>query len=403
MGPLVPEVFSQDFNFVIALIIGFFFGFVLEQAGFSSSKKLTGLFYGYDFVVLRVFFTAGVTAMLGLLFMGNLGMIDLTAIYIQPTFLYSALLGGGIMGLGFIIGGFCPGTSIVAATTGKIDAMVFVLGGGIGVYVFGEIYPAVEAFYKGHNLGALTAFDVMSISPGLFAFLLAAVALLTFILTDKIEDKVNKIKPDIKQPFFKNPRNKYVYWGIAFVAFSVYLIFMDNYQDKALANLKPEKIKLMQQVKSIKPIELAYRIIDNSDELSIVDVRDAEHYKNYTLPGADNISFENIFNKDSYYKIVKNPKTIVFIDKDGETAMKAAALSIQYGKNIAYYLDGGVRAFREQLADIPKLDSNCQDLSKIADYKFLLTAKEKLELIAKQIAERKAVPKIRKAKSPGGC
>jgi hypothetical protein len=65
MGPLVPYVISVEFSLVIAFFIGIAFGFILEQAGFSSAKKLVGLFYGYDFTVLRVFFTAGITAMTG--------------------------------------------------------------------------------------------------------------------------------------------------------------------------------------------------------------------------------------------------------------------------------------------------------------------------------------------------
>ena len=112
MGPLVPFIISEEFSLVLALLIGIAFGFILEQAGFSSTKKLVGLFYGYDFTVLRVFFTAGITAMAGVLLLGHYGLLDLEIIYVNPTFVKSALLGGGIMGAGFIIGGFCPGTSV---------------------------------------------------------------------------------------------------------------------------------------------------------------------------------------------------------------------------------------------------------------------------------------------------
>ncbi|MBN1926339.1 MAG: YeeE/YedE family protein, partial [Prolixibacteraceae bacterium] len=128
MGPLVPYIISEEFNLIVALLIGIGFGFILEQAGFSSTRKLVGLFYGYDFTVLRVFFTAGVTAMVGVLLLGHYGLLDLSVIYVNPTFLRSALIGGIIMGAGFIIGGFCPGTSVCAAAIGKIDGMLFVLG-----------------------------------------------------------------------------------------------------------------------------------------------------------------------------------------------------------------------------------------------------------------------------------
>ena len=72
MGPVVPifEI-SQELNFLIAFVIGLGFGFALEQAGFSSSRKLAGMFYGYDTTVLKVFFTAAITAMIAVSRMGR--------------------------------------------------------------------------------------------------------------------------------------------------------------------------------------------------------------------------------------------------------------------------------------------------------------------------------------------
>ena len=129
MGPLAPnELISENTNFLLAFFIGIAFGWVLESSGFSSSRKLAGIFYGYDAVVLKVFFTAAITAMLGLLFMSLFGWVDLSLIYVNPTYLTSAIIGGVVMGAGFIMGGFCPGTSFCGAAIGKIDAMVFIAG-----------------------------------------------------------------------------------------------------------------------------------------------------------------------------------------------------------------------------------------------------------------------------------
>ncbi len=180
MGPLVPEIFSAEFNLVIALIIGVAFGFILEQAGFSSTKKLVGLFYGYDFTVLRVFFTAGTVALIGVILFSHFGLLDMDLIYINPTFLRAALVGGGIMGVGFIIGGFCPGTSICAAAIGKIDAMAFVLGAGIGIFIFAEFFPFFEETYKMQNMGALRIDQYFSISPELFGFIFTVIAIASF-------------------------------------------------------------------------------------------------------------------------------------------------------------------------------------------------------------------------------
>ena len=154
MGPLVPFIIGNEFNLIIALIAGIGFGFVLEQAGFSSTKKLVGLFYGYDFTVLKVFFTGGVTAMIGVLWFGHMGILDLSLIYINPTFLVSALVGGAIMGLGFIIGGFCPGTSVCAAAIGKLDGLAFVFRFRFGRAGFCRRLPYVRKNIYCRSLGA---------------------------------------------------------------------------------------------------------------------------------------------------------------------------------------------------------------------------------------------------------
>jgi hypothetical protein len=188
MGPLVPqEIIGADWNFFIAFVVGIGFGFVLEQAGFSSSRKLAGVFYGYDTVVLKVFFTAAITGMLGLLFFSLFGWIDLNLIYVNPTFLGSTIVGGIIMGAGFIIGGFCPGTSVCAAAIGKIDAMVFIGGIFLGIFFFAEAYPLLEDFYMSGAMGPLKVSDVLGISGGVMAFLVIIVALIMFKLGELAE------------------------------------------------------------------------------------------------------------------------------------------------------------------------------------------------------------------------
>lgn len=190
MGPLVPqEIIGANWNLFIAFVIGIGFGFVLEQAGFSSSRKLAGIFYGYDAVVLKVFFTAAITAMLGLLFFSLFGWIDLNLVYVNPTFLGSTIVGGIIMGAGFIIGGFCPGTSVCAAAIGKVDAMIFVAGIFAGVFIFAESYPLIESFYMSGSLGPLKMQQLLGVSGGVFALFVVIAALLMFWLAEKAEKK----------------------------------------------------------------------------------------------------------------------------------------------------------------------------------------------------------------------
>jgi len=190
MGPLTDiGVLNSNWELLIALILGIGFGFVLESAGFSSSRKLIGNFYGYDFVVWRVFFTAALTGMVGLMYFSYLDWIDLSLIFVNQTFLGSAIAGGLIMGLGFIIGGFCPGTSACAAAIGKIDAIVFLGGVFIGIFLFGVTFPLIEDFYNSGALGSIMVYDVLGISAGMFVFLLILFAVASFYFTAVIQRK----------------------------------------------------------------------------------------------------------------------------------------------------------------------------------------------------------------------
>lgn len=190
MGPLsVNELISENTNLFLAFIIGIGFGFILEQSGFSSSRKLAGVFYGYDAVVLKVFFTAAITAMLGLLFFSLFGWIDLNLVYVNPTYLTSAIVGGMIMGVGFIMGGYCPGTSFCAASIGKIDALVFIGGLFIGILIFTLGYNVWNGLYLAKFLGFPKISQTIGLSDGIFAFLLILVALGMFWVAEWAEKK----------------------------------------------------------------------------------------------------------------------------------------------------------------------------------------------------------------------
>lgn len=190
MGPLVVyEIISENVNLFLAFIIGIGFGFVLESNGFSSSRRLAGMFYGYDTTVLKVFFTAAIVGSLGLLFLGLFKWIDLSSIYINPTYLWSTLGGGVIMGAGFIMGGYCPGTSFCAASIGKIDALAFIGGMLIGILIFTEGYPLWEGFYNAKFMGSPVISEMVGTSRGFLTLLIILVALGMFWVGEWAEKK----------------------------------------------------------------------------------------------------------------------------------------------------------------------------------------------------------------------
>ena len=169
--------FGDEMSLVVAFVLGIGFGWFLERAGFGSARKLTAQFYFRDLSVFRVMFTAVVTAMLGLFYLGWLGVVDLSLVYISTTYLAPQALGGLLVGIGFVVGGYCPGTSMVALATGKVDALVNVLGIAFGVLVVGELWPSILGFAYSTDLGRLTLPEALGLPHGLVVFLVVLMAL----------------------------------------------------------------------------------------------------------------------------------------------------------------------------------------------------------------------------------
>lgn len=222
IAPLGSDSMSQSMNLLLAFLLGTAFGFVLEQAGFSSSRRLAGVFYGYDFTVLRVFFTAVITAMSGLLLLNHLGVLDLEMVVVNPTWLAPTVVGGIIMGLGFVVGGYCPGTSACAAAIGKVDALFFIGGGAVGVLAFAEAFPLYDRFYEATSLGSIKVFESLGLPEGVFALLLICGAVVAFYVTTLIERRV----AGSSAPSGSFSARKHVTAGLVAVAVAIVLLFL---------------------------------------------------------------------------------------------------------------------------------------------------------------------------------
>lgn len=169
--------FGDEAALVVAVLIGIGFGFFLERAGFGSARKLTAQFYLKDLAVFKVMFTAIVTAMLGIFYLSWIGLVDLSLVYFGPTFLVPQIVGGLLLGVGFVVGGYCPGTSMVAMATGKIDAVLFVLGVMAGIFAYGEAWPAIQGFANSTPMGEVTLPQLTGLPYGLIVFLVVLLAL----------------------------------------------------------------------------------------------------------------------------------------------------------------------------------------------------------------------------------
>jgi uncharacterized membrane protein YedE/YeeE len=190
------DLLSQDaltpVSLAGAVVLGAAFGFVLERSGFGRAQKLVAQFELTDMTVFRVMFTAVVTAALGTSLLAAVGLLDLKAVTINyPTFLWPMVAGGLLVGAGFVISGYCPGTSVVAAASGKLDGLLTVVGVVIGAVAYAELQPAVAGFHDSGKLGGVFLYQLLHLPPLAVAALVAVMAAASFKGAGAIERLVH--------------------------------------------------------------------------------------------------------------------------------------------------------------------------------------------------------------------
>jgi len=354
MGPLVPDIITNELNLIVALLVGIAFGYILEQAGFSSSRKLTGLFYGTDFTVLRVFFTAGVTAMVGVLLLIKLGFLDGSVIYVNPTFLHSAIVGGSIMGVGFVLGGFCPGTSFCAAAVGRIDAMAFVAGGLAGVLVFGEAFPAVRQLYEAGSRGDVTVPAVFGIAPGTFALVMAIVATAAFVAVGRVERRVTGVTP-APLPW------RHALAAIGWIAIALVAAALPDSRTRLLAMASDPRLQQNYPVDRMTADELAFRVVDRDPRIVIIDVRTPERFTQDGLPGALNITVADLFGRTAPPALSQSHRRSVFVADGEREARDAATLARLLGFDNVAVLAGGLGGFTATIVNAASVPAAAGD------------------------------------------
>ncbi len=250
-----------ELGLVVAVLIGIAFGFVLERAGFGRAEKLSAQFYLRDMTVFKVMFTAIVTAMLGLVIVSSFGLVNLRDIsesISSWTYIWPMLFGGLLLGAGFIISGYCPGTSIVASASGNVDG-IFAFGGVVtGTFIYSELLqiPAVHHFHTSGEKGAWFLYDLVRVPPQLLAAVIAVMAMLAFVGAEKVEKLISGAAD-------RSGARKFAFRTVAATALIALL---------AIA-LPVRTTAAPQAAKSITAAELSRRIVNEPWTVRIVDTR----------------------------------------------------------------------------------------------------------------------------------
>lgn len=172
------------------LLCGLLFGYVLENAGFASPRKLTAQFRFSDWSVFKVMFTAIIVAAIGLYAATASGLMAADGIFIPTTYFWATLCGGALVGAGMAIGGYCPGTSSVALASGRLDGLFFMVGMVLGTALFADVFEPIEGFYlAAAGPEAQTLPQLFGIPVWVVLAVLVAVAGAGFVVGSRFERK----------------------------------------------------------------------------------------------------------------------------------------------------------------------------------------------------------------------
>ncbi len=333
----LESLLGKPLMYLVFLAIGFLFGYVLEISGFNHSPSLASQFYFKDLRVFKVFFTAIVVGMLLIFFSSAIGLLDYNLIWVNPTYIWSGIIGGLIMGVGFILGGFCPGTSLVALATLKIDGLFFVLGGLVGVFLFGETVDFYSYFFNGSYFGRLTLMDVFNLPTGIIVILVTLMAVFMLWGGEQLEKIYGKKDPS------KAPKARY--YGAAVLvlaAVSIAFIGQPTTEDR-WARLEPTYAEAFaNRDMYIHPGELLDTFHNHKINLMMLDVRSEADYNLFHLLDAVHLTPDNI--PEEINDLIAMPANTVFVvmSNDETTATEVwKALTAQAVPNV-YILSGGI-------------------------------------------------------------
>ncbi|MCJ7733712.1 MAG: YeeE/YedE family protein, partial [Anaerolineales bacterium] len=281
----LESLLGKPLMYLVFLFIGFLFGYVLEISGFNHSPSLAAQFYFKDLRVFKVFFTAIVVGMLLIFASSAVGLLDYNLIWVNPTYLWSGIVGGLIMGVGFILGGFCPGTSLVALATLKIDGIFFVLGGLVGVFLFGETVDFYKFFFNGSYYGRLTLMDVFNLPASIVVILVTLMAVLMLWGGEQLEKIYGKKDP-------KNaPKARYYGAGVLVMAAVAIAIIGQPTTADRWSRLEPlRSAALDNREVFVHPGELLDTFHDHKLNLIMIDVRPEADFNLFHLLDAENIT-----------------------------------------------------------------------------------------------------------------
>lgn len=329
--------------------IGFGFGAVLEMGGFGDTRKLAAQFYLKDMTVLKVMFTGIVVAAVLVAGATGLGLLDMSRVWVNPTFLWPGILGGLVMGVGFVVGGFCPGTSLVASATLKLDGMAFLAGVFGGVWLFGETVGSFEPFFLSSSMGRFTLPEWLGLPVGATLVLVVLAALLLFWLAELAEAHFGRGLPWSEIPF--RPRGARPAAAAALVSMTLFVAMRgqptpaEKFAELGAAARKPVEERSI----FVHPAEVVALRKDVDVQVVTIDLRDEHDFNLFHLGGARRVDPEALLRPDGYKPLLALPaNAVTFLVGNGERRALAAWKGLKaLGVGNLYVVEGGMNHWLE--------------------------------------------------------
>jgi hypothetical protein len=332
---------------LVFIALGFGFGAVLEAAGFGDTRKLAAQFYLSDLTVLKTMFTAIVVAGLLVALATGVGLLDMSRVFVNPTYLWPGIVGGLIMGVGFVIGGFCPGTSLVGAATLKLDAMFFVAGALTGVWLLGESVASFEPFWLSSYYGRFTLPEWLGLSTGAILLLVVAFALASFALAEALEKRFAPAPAVAPGPRRRMLRRA---GAGALVLSAVVVAAIGQPSPEARFQRSPRlRQALAESAPLVHPAEVVALRKDVAVEVETVDLRSEHDFNLFHLGGARRVEPAALEGADELRRLRDRPATSVLflVTNDGERALATWKRLSGLGVPNVYVVDGGVNRWLE--------------------------------------------------------
>ncbi len=357
-------LFGDQTSLIIAFVIGLGFGFFLERAGFGNARILAAQFYFRDLRVLKVMFTAIVTAMVGLYFLSRVGLVDLSLVYLVPTFLVPQIVGGLLLGAGFVIGGYCPGTSCVSLATGRVDGLVYVLGMFAGLLGYGELYPHFAAWTQTTAMGQITLAKLFDIPYGVLVFAVVIMALGAFVAAEWAERKIGGREPGpgaLLEPVRRLTSVRR--FAVALAGLGFLALFTGSPYHDATARVDTKQLahEAATTADQVSVEQLADWLIAGRNDFLLVDVRAARDYAEYHVPGAINVPL-TAFNAD----LAARTDRIILCGGADLRAAQAWFLLRSLGYRAVYLLSGGLEAWKNSILFPEAPAAGASDAEKLA-------------------------------------